>query len=627
MMWRARRVAAAATVVVLSSLASPASARPAHAEELGLSVDTSRFPEVVATVSLPDELADLTLDTADVTVREDGRVRKATVSPMRAQAVPVVLVVDTSGSMRGAPIAQARDAATAFARTLPASWPVAVVGFGSRPSVLLPFTSDREAVAHSLASLTASGETALYDAVDLTAGYLREQGAGRATVVLLSDGGDTVSTVGIDAALQRLAPHVRLEIVELASPESDRDALARLAAGRGRVTSVIDGAGLTAVYAELARTLGSEYLVRYTSAASEPVALTVHVRRGLVDATASSTIDPPRPMAAAPAPPPRETPSALTDGDRWLLLAGAGLVFLALAVLCSLLALPRRRLASLEALARLRASGRQSEILSDVAARAVSAAESALAQGGRRRRLNDLLDDAGVALRAGEFLVLAASTTLAAAVLASLLAGPFVGLLAAVAVALLARGGLGLKIERRRRAFADLLPDVVQMLTSSLRAGYALSQAIDSVAREAPSPAGEELHRVVVETRLGRDLVESLRSAAERLASPDFDWVVQAIEIQREVGGDLAEVLDNVAHTIRERTQLHRHVKALTAEGRLSAYILLALPPFLALALSVINPEYIAQLTHGPGLFMAAVGVVLMGVGALWFKALCKLQY
>jgi tight adherence protein B len=232
-----------------------------------------------------------------------------------------------------------------------------------------------------------------------------------------------------------------------------------------------------------------------------------------------------------------------------------------------------------------------------------------------------------LALRAGEFLVLVCSSVLAAFVLGSLLLGPLVGLVVAGAVALVSQLVLRMKIGQRRKAFGDQLPDVVQMLSGSLRAGYALGQAIDSVAREAPSPAADELHRIVVETRLGRDLNESLRAAAERLGSQDFDWVVQAIEIQREVGGDLAEVLDNVAHTIRERTQLHRHVRALTAEGRISAYILLALPPFLALALSVINPEYMAKLTHGPGLVMALGGVVLMGVGAVWFKVLCRLQY
>jgi tight adherence protein B len=107
----------------------------------------------------------------------------------------------------------------------------------------------------------------------------------------------------------------------------------------------------------------------------------------------------------------------------------------------------------------------------------------------------------------------------------------------------------------------------------------------------------------------------------------DFDWVVQAIDIHREVGGDLAEVLDNVAGTIRERNQLRRMVKALTAEGRISSYILLALPFFIAFMLRIINPGYFAQLLSGVGLVMLIGGLVLMVFGAIWLRKLCRLQF
>lgn len=614
-------------LVVASAVVAPATAAAA-AEELVVSADTSSFPDVVATIELPEQLVDVPLDDDAVTIREGGRVRKAVVTPLRSQAVPVVLVVDTSGSMRGAPLEGARAAATAFARKLPPAWPIAVVGFGSRPALLMPFTADRDAVANALASLRAAGETALYDAVALTGGYLHEQQATRATVVLLSDGGDTVSTVPMAQSLAGLPHGARMEIVELASPESDHAALVRLAEGRGSVTSVGDGAGLDSVYAGLARSLSSQYVARYTSVADEPATLEVTVRHGAAAFRGVARFTPPPlPPVDRPAAPAEDRPEPVTAGRAWFLVAGAVLAFVGLATLSAMLIVPRRRLASLEALAELRTGGRQSELLSDLAARAVSAAETALDQRGRRRRLNDALDEAGLALRAGELLVLVCSAVLACTVLFSLLAGPIVGVVAGACAGLGARLLVKVKVQRRRTAFSDQLPDVVQMLSGALRAGYALGQAIDSVAREAPSPAADELHRVVVESRLGRDLTESLRAAADRMGSQDFDWVVQAIEIQRDVGGDLAEVLDNVAHTIRERTQLHRHVRALTAEGRMSAYILLALPPFLALALSIINPEYMAELTRGAGLFMAVASLVLMGVGAVWFKALCRLQY
>jgi tight adherence protein B len=130
-----------------------------------------------------------------------------------------------------------------------------------------------------------------------------------------------------------------------------------------------------------------------------------------------------------------------------------------------------------------------------------------------------------------------------------------------------------------------------------------------------------------VESRLGRDLTEALHAAAARVGGEDFQWVVRAIDIHREVGGDLAEVLDTVGETVRERNQLRGQVKALTAEGRISAYILLALPIVLALALKLVNPEYFGELTHGIGLALLGVGGGLMAVGALWFQKLCRLEY
>ena len=145
--------------------------------------------------------------------------------------------------------------------------------------------------------------------------------------------------------------------------------------------------------------------------------------------------------------------------------------------------------------------------------------------------------------------------------------------------------------------------------------------------REAPEPTSSEFRRLVVEARLGRDVSRSLHAMSARIGTDDFEWVVQAIDIHREVGGDLAEVLDTVAGTIRERNQVLRQVKTLTAEGRLSAYILLALPVLLAAALRLINPSYFVLLTSGPGLLLAGVSVVMLGIGALWFRKLCKLEY
>ena len=156
---------------------------------------------------------------------------------------------------------------------------------------------------------------------------------------------------------------------------------------------------------------------------------------------------------------------------------------------------------------------------------------------------------------------------------------------------------------RRRAKFEDQLGDTLQMLAGGLRAGHSLLRSVDAVAQEAESPTSEEFARLVNETRLGRDLKDSMLDAARRLKSEDFDWTGQAIEIHREVGGDLAEVLDHVGETIRERSEIKGQVKSLSAEGKLSAYILIALPVGMFLYLSAANPRYMARpVLEFPGL-------------------------
>jgi tight adherence protein B len=152
-------------------------------------------------------------------------------------------------------------------------------------------------------------------------------------------------------------------------------------------------------------------------------------------------------------------------------------------------------------------------------------------------------------------------------------------------------------------------------------------QAIDSVAKEGDAPASDEFRRVVTETRLGRDLIDSLRAMADRIQSEDFNWVIPAIEINREVGGDLAEVLDTVAGTIRDRADIRRQVKTLSAEGRLSAYVLLSLPIGIAAFINFSNPSYLVELRTSPGYYLAGIAILAMIVGGVWLFKLCKIEF
>jgi tight adherence protein B len=182
------------------------------------------------------------------------------------------------------------------------------------------------------------------------------------------------------------------------------------------------------------------------------------------------------------------------------------------------------------------------------------------------------------------------------------------------------------KANKRRRAFGEQLPDLLQMMVSSLRAGYGLPQAIDAVANQAAEPGRTELHRVLLESRIGRDPTEALQAVADRMQSRDFNWVVAAIDINREVGGELALVLDNVAETVRERHRMGRQIRTLTAEGRLSAYVLTALPLLLTLIIKLTNPNYFDPLRKSPGPTLIIVAAVLMITGWVWMRNLIKSQ-
>ena len=239
-----------------------------------------------------------------------------------------------------------------------------------------------------------------------------------------------------------------------------------------------------------------------------------------------------------------------------------------------------------------------------------------------------VLERAGVTMRLQDFVLFNFAAALVAAAAGLVLVGPILGLALAVAVPLGARIGLGVKAGRRRSAFADQLDDSLQLLASSLRAGHSMLQALASVAREAEEPTSVEFARIINETRVGRQLSDSLDETAARMQSEDFTWVTQAIAINREVGGNLAEVLDGVGNTIRERNQIRRQVKALSAEGKLSAYVLMALPFGIAGFLMFSNPAYMAKFTQslfGYGLIGASV--VLLIIGGLWLRKVVSFKF
>lgn len=307
------------------------------------------------------------------------------------------------------------------------------------------------------------------------------------------------------------------------------------------------------------------------------------------------------------------------DSATWALVAGVALVSAAMLVLAlGLLGFrpPRARGLGLRP---------QRFGLAGTAARAEQLGDGMLRQRGGAPALADALDAAGLNVRPGEVVVIVSVASVVALVGGWLLAALIVGLILAAVVPVTAKAVLSHLAHRRRSRFTDQLSETLQMLAGSLRAGHGLAQSIDTVAREAESPTSEEFRRLTVETRLGRDLNEALWALAARVKSPDFEWVVQAVGIHREVGGDLAEVLDSVASTIADRNRLRRHVAALTAEGRLSGWVLMVMPFAVGAMMAVTNRSYLNVLfTSTKGLVLVGLGAVFMAAGATWLRRIAK---
>lgn len=308
-----------------------------------------------------------------------------------------------------------------------------------------------------------------------------------------------------------------------------------------------------------------------------------------------------------------------------VLLAGLVAVYAALFLLIFVVARSRRGVP----LARRRPQAKDaSSALSKLTEGALGAINKGLH--GRQLRLLrvDRFEQAGLRIRAADFLLMCAAAFLALGILGFLMGGLGLAFLLAIVGPIGMLVWLNLKASRRQSKFGEQLPDTLQMLAGSMRAGHSLMRAVDGAAEESEAPMSEELRRVVNENRIGRDFVESLLDTAARMKSEDFLWVTQAIETQREVGGNLAELLQNVNETIVDRAKLARQVRALSAEGRMSAGVLVALPIFMLIMISFINPSYATVFFTTPvGWLMLSAVAALLTVGTFWLLRLIKPKY
>lgn len=246
----------------------------------------------------------------------------------------------------------------------------------------------------------------------------------------------------------------------------------------------------------------------------------------------------------------------------------------------------------------------------------------------RVQPLTEKLELAGIKMKASEYMVIIGAAMFVGMALGVIARSFLLVLLLLALPPLIGYLALPIMAARRRSAFANQLDETAQMIAGGLRAGYSFNQAMSTVAKEADQPTAEEFSRVVNELRLGRPFDEAMLVAADRMKNEDFMWIVQAVSINREVGGNLAEVLDDVSKTIRERAELRRQVLTLSAEGRLSAVVLLGLPFGVAIFIGLTNPTYLGVLVSSlMGMMMLGAGAVMMLIGALWLRSIIRIKY
>lgn len=326
----------------------------------------------------------------------------------------------------------------------------------------------------------------------------------------------------------------------------------------------------------------------------------------------------------------------------WQMYAGVGSLGVALVVIL-VLAIPRERRMTTEErvtqyAARANAGPGASPFAPQQAIRpeesALASAKDAAAKVLKRNQSLEVkiarrLEGAGSQWRPSEWLLFHAALFIGISVLGLVIGGGnlVIGLIFMALGALGPWFYLGFRRRRRKKKFEAGLPDTLQLMSGSLAAGLSLAQSVDTIVREGSEPITSEFKKVLVETRLGLSLETALQGVADRFESKDFDWVVMAINIQRQVGGNLAELLNTVAGTMREREYMRRQVAALAAEGKLSAMVLGGLPPMFLLYLMLANRTYVMVLFQKPiGIAMLCVGGVILSVGIFWMSRLVKVE-
>lgn len=616
---------------ILLTLAWPGAAHAA--DEIAIDHVQAEDGGVSLLLSVDGLPAGTTADASGVSVEVDGRAVEAKVKTVSAGDIErsTVLVLDASNSMRAnGKFDAAISAVNAFLDAAPADVAVGLVTFAGKIAESIPPTTDHGLVRDALSKVTLEKGTSVYDGI--LEGVELAGTEGSRSLLVLSDGADTGSDTTLEvAAGTAMENEVIVDVVSLANPKR-AEQLAGLAEDTGGSVIPADPSALGSVFTARADALATQLLVTFDAPAGSSAEANVGVS---LDAAGSTYHDSAFVTlgGAVEAPDVVESGKALVSKP--LMMVGAVALALGLAGLLATIltgatdtrsAAARRLDAYFDAADGGSKRRRKSDAGSDIKNSAVALTDKVVTSD-FEHRTSQRLAGAGSKLTASEWLLLHAAVAVGAGAVGFVFGG------APMAMFGLLLGLVGpwlyLRIRHSRRlsAFNSQLAETLGLMAGGLQAGLSLPQAVDTVVREGNEPMAGELRRALVEQRLGVDITDALESVGERMVSEDFSWIVMAIRIQREVGGNLAEILHTVADTLRERDYLRRQVRALSAEGRLSGYILTGLPIGLFFYMLVANPEYVRVMyTTVIGMILLGVAVFLLALGGFAMAKLAKVE-
>jgi len=614
---------AALAALVVPSLALGQAGAPTLSES-----PTAGFPDRAYLLQLPARKA---LTTSGVTVTENGGfVASLAVVPPGGATTGAVLLIDASNSMKGAPLQGAMAAARAFLAERKADMPVSVVVFGPDDSVLAGFTTDKATLAEAVVDTPPTAEgTHIYDALVEASQSVQAQGLERATIVLLSDGTDFGSTASRAEALAELdAANVRVISVGLKSPQYDPQTLRAVSQrSGGRYAEATKPAELAILFSEIGADLASEYELTYRSVLSQNVPANVKVVvAGLPAATAAYTT------------PTLDLAPTGTFERNWIddVITSPWLMVFVIVSVLALIAFALLTASDVRTRSLRRRMAQYVTVPTEDESRLRRAEVAAMLADRAQKTVGDQRwwqrFEADVELGAWRLSALAiAGWTIVGGILGSIATAIVLkslwGLLIGLAAPLVTRYLVAHRVSKKRKDFSEQLPDNLDVLAGAMRTGHSTMGALSVMVDSADEPSRGEFRRVLQDEQLGVPLDDAIMVTARRMQSQDAEQIALVMRLQREAGGNTAEVLDRVAEVIRGRMELRRLVDVLTAQARISRWILTGLPIFVLLSLIFTGGDFLEPMLNSlVGRIALVFAAIMVMIGSFWIKQLAKLD-